>query len=95
MEGRTDYDAAKQEAFEEAGVQGRIAKKSIGHFDYVKRLKNGVGKRCRVEVYPLKVFNMKRAWAEKLERTREWCSVEVAAEKVEEVGLKVLILSVT
>jgi 8-oxo-dGTP pyrophosphatase MutT (NUDIX family) len=92
MDGRTDYNAAKQEAFEEAGVMGRIAKKSIGHFEYVKRLKNGAEKLCRVEVYPLKVFNMKQAWPEKLERTREWCSVEAAAERVSEEGLKHLIL---
>lgn len=92
MEGRTDYNAAKQEAFEEAGVRGRIGKKSVGHFDYVKHLKNGAQKICRVDVYPLKVFNMKRVWPEKLERTRAWLSVEVAAERVGEEGLKSLIL---
>ncbi len=92
MDGLTDYDAARQEAFEEAGVQGHIGKKSIGYFDYVKRLKNGTEKQCRVEVYALKVFNMKRRWPEKLERTREWYSVEEAAERVVEAGLKILIL---
>ncbi len=92
MEGRTDYNAAKQEAYEEAGVVGRISKKTIGHFDYMKRLKNGDGKQCRVEVFPLKVFGMKRLWPEKHERTRAWYSVEEAVAKVGEAGLKRLIL---
>ena len=38
MEGRTDYNAAKQEAFEEAGVKGRIGKMQLGHYIYTKRL---------------------------------------------------------
>ncbi len=92
MEGRTDYNAAKQEAYEEAGVVGRISKKTIGHFDYMKRLKNGDGKQCRVEVFQLKVFGMKRLWPEKHERTRAWYSVEEAVAKVGEAGLKRLIL---
>jgi 8-oxo-dGTP pyrophosphatase MutT (NUDIX family) len=83
MEGLADWDAAKQEALEEAGVCGRVAKKIIGQFDYVKRTKSGGDKNCRVDVYPLKVFQMKRNWREKAERTREWVSVEEATQRVE------------
>jgi 8-oxo-dGTP pyrophosphatase MutT (NUDIX family) len=91
MVGLKDYNAAKQEAFEEAGVQGRIGTKAIGHFDYHKRLKTGADRHCRVEIYPLKVFAMKRNWPEKHERTRTWFSVEEAAQKVGEAELSVLI----
>jgi 8-oxo-dGTP pyrophosphatase MutT (NUDIX family) len=93
MVGLKDYNAAKQEAYEEAGIGGRIGTKSIGHYDYMKRTKSGVEKHCRVEIYPLKVFNLKRNWPEKTERTRSWFSVEAAAEKVAEAGLKAVILS--
>jgi 8-oxo-dGTP pyrophosphatase MutT (NUDIX family) len=93
MVGLKDYNAAKQEAYEEAGVRGRIGTKAIGHFDYVKRLKSGGEKHCRVEIYALKVFAMKRNWPEKSERTRAWFSVGEAAEKVVEAGLKVVILA--
>jgi 8-oxo-dGTP pyrophosphatase MutT (NUDIX family) len=93
MVGLKDYNAAKQEAYEEAGVQGRIGTKAIGHFDYVKRLKTGAERHCRVEIYPLKVFNLKRNWPEKHERSRAWFAVKEAAEKVVEAGLKVVILA--
>jgi 8-oxo-dGTP pyrophosphatase MutT (NUDIX family) len=91
MVGLKDYNAAKQEAFEEAGVQGRIGTTALGHFDYHKRLKTGAERHCRVEVYPLKVFAMKRNWPEKQQRTRAWFPVEEAAKKVGEAGLKLLI----
>jgi 8-oxo-dGTP pyrophosphatase MutT (NUDIX family) len=92
MVGLKDWNAAKQEAFEEAGIVGSIGTKTIGHFDYVKRTKNGGEKYCRVDIYPLKVLEMKRNWPEKAERTRAWFSIEEAAEKVGEAGLKVVIL---
>lgn len=91
MVGLKDYNAAKLEAFEEAGVQGRIGTKAIGHYDYHKRLKTGAERHCRVEIYPLRVFAMKRNWPEKSERTRAWFSVEEAAKKVGEAELAALI----
>jgi 8-oxo-dGTP pyrophosphatase MutT (NUDIX family) len=33
--------SAAREAFEEAGVVGAVAKRSVGSFSYEKRLKNG------------------------------------------------------
>src|ERR1700761_2252507 len=40
MKNRKPHAAAAQEAFEEAGVSGRVMKRSIGRYNYVKRLKN-------------------------------------------------------
>lgn len=92
MAGRTDYTAAKQEAFEEAGIEGRIGKKPIGSFAYQKRLKNGDDQPCRVDIYPLKVQNLKRNWPEKAERTRAWFSVKEAAYQVRDADLELVIL---
>ena len=93
MDGRTDYNAAKIEAFEEAGAEGRIGTTSIGAFEYSKRLKDGACKSCRVAVYPLNVSGLARKWPEQNERVRRWFSAEDAAELVAEAQLKQLILS--
>ncbi len=93
MEGRTDYNAAKREAFEEAGIEGRIGKKVIGRYGYVKRLKDGVETQCHVDVYLLKVDNLKRNWPEKSERTRAWFSVAEAAYQVRDPDLEMVILA--
>jgi 8-oxo-dGTP pyrophosphatase MutT (NUDIX family) len=39
MKGRSDPEAAAQEAREEAGLEGKISRKSIGSYSYWKRLK--------------------------------------------------------
>jgi 8-oxo-dGTP pyrophosphatase MutT (NUDIX family) len=93
MKGRTDYNAAKREAFEEAGVEGRISTKSLGSFDYEKRTKKGGVKPCRVMIYPLEISTIRRNWPEKSERQRAWFKVEDAVAKVVEQGLKQVIAS--
>jgi len=87
MEGRTDYNAAKQEAFEEAGVRGRIGKIELGHYLYRKRLKSGELGHCRTVVYPLEVEEMLGSWPEKKERFRSWFGVEEAVEALGDQGL--------
>lgn len=91
MEGYTDYNAAKIEAFEEAGAEGRIGTIAIGAFEYSKRLKDGVCKNCRVAVYPLNVSTLARNWPERNERERRWFSAEDAALLVAERQLKEII----
>jgi 8-oxo-dGTP pyrophosphatase MutT (NUDIX family) len=93
MEGRTDYHAAKIEAFEEAGAEGRIGTTAIGEFEYVKRLKDGACKSCRVAVYPLDVSTLARRWPEQNERERRWFSAVEAAQMVSEEQLRELILA--
>jgi 8-oxo-dGTP pyrophosphatase MutT (NUDIX family) len=87
MEGRTDYNAAKQEAWEEAGVKGRIGKLELGHYIYSKRLKSGEVGRCRTVVYPLEVEKMLGSWPEKKQRFRSWFAVDEAVEALNDEGL--------
>lgn len=91
MDGLKDYNAAKREAFEEAGVEGRISCKSIGAFDYLKRLKDGAMLPARVVVYQLSVKNVLRNWPEKNQRKRKWFSALRAVELVQEPELQILI----
>ena len=91
MEGLTDYEAAKIEAYEEAGIDGRIFHAPLGHFDYEKRLKSGEVKTVRVQVYGLQVSELKRIWPEKHQRKRKWFSPANAAQLVAEEQLKEII----
>ena len=54
IKGLRPAKSAAREAFEEAGVRGRVGAKSIGLFSYKKMLDgNGVGINCEVAVFPL------------------------------------------
>ncbi len=95
MKGRSGPEAAAQEAFEEAGVRGPIAKAPLGVFSYVKRLADGSGRPCAVRVYPLEVVETLDDWPEMNQRERRWMSPPAAAAAVDESELKVLILGFT
>jgi 8-oxo-dGTP pyrophosphatase MutT (NUDIX family) len=86
-----DSNAAKEEAYEEAGVSGHIRRKSIGHFDYEKIQRDGRPHPIRVTVYPLEVADELKSWPEKRERKRQWFSVDDAVWHVNEAGLKDII----
>jgi 8-oxo-dGTP pyrophosphatase MutT (NUDIX family) len=48
--------SAAREAFEEAGVTGKIGAKSVGSFTYDKMLdEQGIAVQCEIKVYPLLV----------------------------------------
>jgi 8-oxo-dGTP pyrophosphatase MutT (NUDIX family) len=91
MKGRKPHAAAAREALEEAGVAGRIAKKPVGSYQYVKRLKNGAPLICTVEVFPMMVSRQRNRWAEQDQRTVRWFPAEEAAMAVEEPELQALI----
>jgi 8-oxo-dGTP pyrophosphatase MutT (NUDIX family) len=87
-----DYNAARREAFEEAGVEGRVRRKKFGSFTYAKlRLKDSLA--IRVDVYLLEVERERKSWPEMGERKRRWCDVDEAAHRVHEPLLRKLIRS--
>ena len=87
MKGRTDPEAAAQEAYEEAGLQGTIAPQPFGEYPYLKRLKNGQARLVKVDVYPLEVNAQLQAWPEQGQRTLEWMTPIEAALAVQEPEL--------
>jgi len=88
MKGRTDPAAAAREAYEEAGLDGVIAQQSIGEYEYLKRLKSGVARLVKVDVYPLQVTGEHATWPEKGQRTLQWMSATEAALGVQEPELR-------
>jgi 8-oxo-dGTP pyrophosphatase MutT (NUDIX family) len=89
--GQSPHQLAAREAFEEAGVRGSIAKRSVGSFSYKKGLKEGGMVECEVRVFPLKVKRQSKEWPEKNERKVKWLPAAKAAEKVKEPMLSKLI----
>jgi 8-oxo-dGTP pyrophosphatase MutT (NUDIX family) len=90
--GKSPHHTAAREAFEEAGVVGAVAKRSVGSFSYKKQLKNGGAVVCEVRVFPLQVRRQNKQWPEKQERVVKWLSASQAAEKVKEPKLSAIIL---
>ncbi len=86
MKGRKDHRAAAIEAQEEAGVIGRVHKKSIGSYTYWKRRADHFDL-CRVKVFILEVQRQLPAWREKGQRQSAWMLVEDASELVDDTGL--------
>lgn len=86
-----DHNAAAGEAWEEAGVRGRLAPESIGTFTYDKR-RNGDLQPLVVQVYLLEVVQVDATWPEASQRRREWFSPAKAADLVDEPELRDLLL---
>jgi 8-oxo-dGTP pyrophosphatase MutT (NUDIX family) len=91
MDGRTPAQAAAQEAWEEAGVQGEIATNGIGLFRYDKILSPKKALACEVEVYALRVSKLVDKFPERKQRRRKWFAAEKAARKVNEPELRDLL----
>lgn len=91
MRKRTEAEAAAREAYEEAGVQGVIAARSIGLFTYPKGIGKGLRRICAVRVFPLQVKVMLKEYPETGQRRIKWFARDKAARKVGETELAAMI----
>jgi len=85
--GLTAQQSAEKEAFEEAGVEGKAAKKEIGRYRYPKW-----DAECEVKVFPMPVSKVlpEAQWQER-HRKRQWLSVEKATDLVKNPDVQQLI----
>ena len=94
IKGLKPPQSAAREAYEEAGVRGKVGAKSIGVFSYEKRMEeSGVVTPCEVRVFPMLVKRQLEAWPEAQQREARWFEARdgVAAVKID--GLRELITS--
>lgn len=89
--GKSAASSAAQEAFEEAGVQGVVGDHCIGVYSYGKVLGSRKIIPCVVAIYPLLVTNLKSSFPEKGQRKLKWFKPQVAATKVAEPELAVIL----
>ncbi len=80
-------DTALAEAWEEAGLLGRVGTEPLGQFVYEKN-----GAVHEVAVYQMTVTTERSEWPEKNQRRREWVSVEEALDRIEEPELRAIVL---
>jgi 8-oxo-dGTP pyrophosphatase MutT (NUDIX family) len=83
---------AQREAFEEAGVRGKISKRSFGSYRYEKRLTPVKSVECEVRVFPLQVEEELDEWPEKGQRERCWLKPSQAAMTISDSGLVSMLL---
>ena len=88
----TPAKAAKVEAWEEAGVEGKVKPICLGIYSYNKELLEGPPLPCVVAVFPVKVKKLRKTFPEMGARKRKWFTLEKAAKKVDEPELKSLLL---
>lgn len=86
IKGLTAPEAAAREAFEEAGVVGRIQPDPIGRYTYWKRMADHFIL-CEATLYRLDVDRQLDTWPEQSERESRWFSLEDAAVLVDEPEL--------
>lgn len=87
QKGQTAARAAETEAWEEAGVTGKVAPDCIGIYGYEKRRRRGPDAPCVVAVFALRVTREAEKWPERKERKRRWMRPQKAAGLVAEPEL--------
>lgn len=91
MRRRTEAEAAAREAYEEAGVRGIVALRSIGLYTYRKVLAPDRRVTCAVRVFPLEVRELLRKYPETGQRRSRWFSPLKAARRVAEPELAAIV----
>ena len=94
MKGKSGCEAASVEAFEEAGVSGRMIEDPVGRYRYWKRLSKHFVP-IDVTVYLLSVESELANWDEADARQRAWLAPPVAATLIDEPELASLVGSLT
>lgn len=95
MKGLKPHEAAMREAYEEAGLVGRVGKRAVGQYSYDKRLKGDKVITCLVQVFPFAVRKRRKTWPEMEQRIARWFTVAEAANAVAEPGLAAIIRALT
>ncbi|HEX4179045.1 MAG TPA: NUDIX hydrolase [Rhizomicrobium sp.] len=87
----TGGENAAREAFEEAGVTGKIATQPVGHYYYLKEKRDSHGMPVHVDVFALAVTKELDDWPEKNVRTLAWMPLSEAIEKISEPGVRLVL----
>ena len=82
----TPEDSAAKEAWEEAGVLGKVFPDLMGTYEYYKS-----GCTWQVDVFLLQVETVMENWPEAYKRKRQWVSIPKAIKRVDEPELKLII----
>ena len=91
MAGRSLAEAALREAWEEAGVRGRVGPDPVGRYSYGKDQDEGFSLPVEVQVFAVAVDGLAEDWPEAGQRRRAWFPPSQAAALVAEDELRALL----
>ncbi len=91
MRKKKPHEVASREAWEEAGVRGRIRKKPWGYYTYVKKLDGGELVPAMVQVHLIDAREIDNEFPERDQRRLEWFAPAIAASSGSEPELRGLI----
>jgi 8-oxo-dGTP pyrophosphatase MutT (NUDIX family) len=92
MFGKSLAESAAQEAFEEAGIKGKVNPKPIGRFRHVKQHVLLGDIEVEIQVHTMAVQRELDNWPERGERSRKWFELSEAAARVDSEELRTLIV---
>jgi 8-oxo-dGTP pyrophosphatase MutT (NUDIX family) len=90
-DGMTAAASAAREAWEEAGIEGRVSDTCLGIYSYLKVLDRRDRMPIVVAVFPVQVRRLHDDYPEKGERKRKWFSRKKAAARVQEPELGLML----
>ncbi|KIN63862.1 Nudix domain protein [Sulfitobacter noctilucicola] len=93
IDGRTPAASAAREAWEEAGVTGKVTDRCLGAYSYGKDVGMDDAMPCIAMLYPVEVKSLAKRYPESGQRRRRWVSRKKAAKMVAEPELARLLLS--
>ena len=85
--------SAAREAWEEAGVEGKLCNTCLGVFSYQKLMPEDQAILCVVAIYGVRVEKLSRRYPEQRQRRRKWFAAREAAALVAEPELRALLLA--
>jgi 8-oxo-dGTP pyrophosphatase MutT (NUDIX family) len=88
MKGRSAAEAAEVEAWEEAGVTGKMQDRCLGVYSYLKGMDDAHSLPVVVAVYPLLVESAADDFPEAGQRRRKWFDAKKASGRVVEPELR-------
>ena len=93
IDGETPAQVALTEAWEEAGVRGKVHERCLGLYSYHKMLGPERGVPCVAMVYAVRVKSLVASFPEASQRKRKWLRPKKAAALVSEPELAHIILN--
>lgn len=85
--GLSPAETAAREAWEEAGVRGKLIDRNLGFYTYNKLMNSGKTRPCVAMVFPISVKRLDGRFPERDQRRRKWFSPKKAAARVQETEL--------
>lgn len=82
IKGLKPHQAAAQEAWEEAGIRGKVSKRPCGLYTYPKATVLGKAAPCTVILFPMELSKISNKFPESGERRRKWMSAKKAAARI-------------